>query len=323
MNDTTDIPPHSIWIIPDVPNPTKDSAGTPSGRWTWRWTGESPDPRLTGETTVQWHWRWIPPGTNIMGSRGWNADEEPRHEVIVAEGKGYWMMETPVTQLQYLSLIGKNPSHFKDRSDWKHRPVENIIWQEAVELCDRLQAAFSQHTKSPASSLCFRLPTEAEWEYACRAGSTRDYANGDGEEALDRIGWYGTNSGSETHPVNEKEANIWGLHDMHGNVFEWCQDAWDSATYSNRFHCEPVPVDLLTATTEERTSESDFRLVRGGDARGTAPFCRSAYRDGGRAGDRDRNQGLRAGGFPGPAIQPESEDGQTCPAERDKQGGQA
>jgi formylglycine-generating enzyme required for sulfatase activity len=153
----------------------------------------------------------IPPGTFQMGSNDF-GNEKPIHTV---ELDGFWMGKYEVTQRQYEGLMGTNPSDFKG----PNKPVEGVSWNDAMEFCRKLsQATGKQYT----------LPTEAQWEYACRAGSSGKYCFGDDESQLGDYAWYAKNSGSETHAVGGKRPNRWGLYDMHGNVWEWCADMYGS-----------------------------------------------------------------------------------------------
>jgi formylglycine-generating enzyme required for sulfatase activity len=146
--------------------------------------------------------------------------------------------------------MGKNPSSFKG----DNLPVENVSWNDAQEFIRKLNQADSKYQ--------YRLPTEAEWEYACRAGTTGDYAGN-----LDAMAWYSSNAGSSTHPVGQKQANKWGLYDMHGNVWEWCQDWYDSDYYRQSPGADPTG-----------PTAGSYRVFRGGEWSSNADNCRAAYR---------------------------------------------
>ncbi len=147
-----------------------------------------------------------------------------------------------VTQSQYESVMGANPSYFKGANN----PVEHLTWDDAVAFCAKLSSLPAE----VAAGRVYRLPTEAEWEYACRAGTTMAYSFGDDEKDLGKYAWFSDNSGGTTHGVGEKLPNGWGLYDMHGNVWEWCSDADDS-----------------------------HRVRRGGSWNNVVAHCRAAYRD--------------------------------------------
>ena len=156
--------------------------------------------------------RWIPPGRFRMGSpedeEGRYPDEGPRHEETIASG--FWMFDTPCTQALWEAVMGENPSDFKGPD----RPVESVSWDQCQEFLKRLNAR--------CTGLELKLPSEAQWEYACRAGTeTPRY-----REDLNEIAWYSENSQGETHPVGQKVPNDWGLYDTLGNVWEWCEDVW-------------------------------------------------------------------------------------------------
>ncbi len=248
-----------------------------------------------------------PPGGFLMGSRGKEPDEEPAHRVSIPDD--FYLGTVVVTQEQYAAVAQKAPA----LQEWcgasgfegNDRPVENVDWREANHFC----AWLTDHT--PASQLppgfeLFCLPTEAEWEYACRAGTDTDYYSGDGEAALSEVGWFNENSRGETHPVeaypigDKPEAHLWGLRGTHGNVLEWCHDVYDSGAYRERVDGDPDPGREqrrkdLAAGIENLTRGDDlrFRVVRGGSWDFTARGCRSAYRLRWRPVARDWNQGFR------------------------------
>jgi formylglycine-generating enzyme required for sulfatase activity len=191
----------------------------------------------------------IPAGKFMMG-------DESKHSVTIT--KPFHLGAFEVTQEQYEKVMGKNPSYFKGPNN----PVELVSWKDAVEFCRKL----SQLPKEKAAGHVYRLPTEAEWEYACRAGTTTKFSFGDDESQLGQYAWFDENSGEKTHPVGEKKPNAWGLHDMHGNVFEWCQD------WHGDYPSEPV-TDPTGPTT------GSDRVFRGGCCSFLAGYCRSGFRE--------------------------------------------
>ncbi len=150
--------------------------------------------------------RWIPAGEFLMGAPEDEEEREgnePQHPVRIS--RGFWLGETPVTQAQWLDVMGANPSHFRNGEDWPSRPVEQVSWDDCQGFLERLP-----------DGLTWRLPTEAEWEYACRAGTTEARYG-----QLEDVAWFGVDS---TMLVATKAPNPWGLYDMLGNVWEWCAD---------------------------------------------------------------------------------------------------
>ncbi|MHB0959633.1 MAG: formylglycine-generating enzyme family protein [Pirellulaceae bacterium] len=203
----------------------------------------------------------IPAGEFLMGSPSTEvglARGAPQHRVRIT--KSFYLGICEVTQAQYEQLMGVNPSSFQG----PQRPIETVSWENAVEFCGKLSAL----PEEKAAGRTYRLPTEAEWEYACRAGSTTRYSYGDDELLLGNYAWFEGNSSSTTHPVGEKQPNAWGLHDMHGNVFEWCEDWWELDYYLN----SPVDDPAGPAT-------GSARVLRGGCWSMPASLCRSADRD--------------------------------------------
>ena len=165
---------------------------------------------------------WIPPGTFTMGSPPHEQDRDTDENPIttVRLTRGFWMGRNEVTQGEYVDLMQENPSRFKFGSD---HPVENTSWEMAMRYCERLTERESRAGRLP-EGFVYRLPTEAEWEYACRAGTTTRYSFGEDRNfsLFDDHAWHLDNSGGRTHPVGEKLPNPWGLYGMHGSVYEWC-----------------------------------------------------------------------------------------------------
>ncbi len=170
---------------------------------------------------------WVSPGRFTMGSdtyeAGRESDEGPPHEVTIE--KGFWLGKYEATHAEFEEITGDNPSQFQ--SNGPEFPVEMVSWQDAVQYCSRLTEREQQAGRLPAGYV-YRLPTEAEWEYACRAGTAtrRHFGDDPYDTEISQYGWHGSISDSTTHRVGLLRANPWGFHDMYGNVFEWCLDIY-------------------------------------------------------------------------------------------------
>jgi len=199
---------------------------------------------------------YIPAGKFKMGAQsteaGFNLDEIPIHRVVIT--KGFWIGKYEVTQEQWQALMGSNPSHFKND---KNLPVEMVSWFDVDDFIGKLNGK---------GKGIFRLPTEAEWEYACRCGTSTMYFFGDDRIELRNYAWFGDSNGA-THPVGLKKPNPWGLYDMYGNVWEWCSDWYDERYY------------LVSAVIDPKgPSSGTQRAKKGGCWRQYSNLCRSASR---------------------------------------------
>ncbi len=142
----------------------------------------------------------------------------PKLKLVKIPNENWFIGKYEVTQKEYLEVMGKNPSYFKGD---ENRPVEEVSWHDAMEFCKRLTEC---ERNARAVGYKYTLPTSEQWELACRAGTTTKFCSGDTEDDLSRVAWWNENSSWKTHPVGTKEPNAWGIHDMHGNVWEWCLD---------------------------------------------------------------------------------------------------
>jgi len=208
-------------------------------------------------------------------SEKYRSRDEIRHEVTIK--KPFYLQTTEVTQRQWAEIMGENPSDFKKCGD--KCPVENVSWDDCQEFIRKLNERERTHK--------YRLPTEAEWEFACRAGKGAAFANGGISESgcgldsnLDQMGWYCANSKRKTHPVARKKISAWGLYDMHGNVWEWCQDWWGK-----------YPKGSVVDPKGARYGPK--RVIRGGSCLNYAEKCRSAYRYSYKTNIKMNNIGLR------------------------------
>ncbi len=206
---------------------------------------------------VEMAFSYCPPGTFAMGSPASESGRDPderSHQVTLT--RGFWMGLFPVTQAQYRCVTSRNPSYFRGES----LPVEGVDWATAKDFCKRL----SDRVGKPV-----RLPTEAEWEYACRAGRSTAFWSGNDEADMEALTWYGATSVGETRPVGaDSVPNPWGVYDTQGNVWEWCEDWYDPHYYYRSPRENPV--------CEE--GEQTHRILRGGCWASYWRHCRAAYR---------------------------------------------
>ena len=255
-------------LRPLVPSPSVHVQET---KWQEPWTGME--------------FVWVPPGRFMMGQtetdktylinvvgektyskKGWEGyvNELPRHEVHIAQG--FWIGAYPVTQAQWLKVMGDNPSDFSEKKvgeAWRDHPVEEVSWEDAQKFLDQLNKQ-----AEPRDGFVFRLPSEAEWEYACRAGAETMFCFGDDPDLLAEYAWYDANSDDRTHPVGQLKPNAWGLFDVHGNVWEWCADDWHDS-YAG------APGDGIAW---QRKGEVNRKLLRGGSWNPFPHYCRCAFR---------------------------------------------
>jgi formylglycine-generating enzyme required for sulfatase activity len=196
----------------------------------------------------------IPAGSFTMGTPDnepeRNSDESPVHKVTISHS--FYIGKYELTQAQFVAMMGYNPSKFKG----KNRPVDSVTWPEAVKFCKKLSEMTGQK---------YRLPTEAEWEYACRANTSTTFYWGN--DIDDAYAWYKENSEGTTHPVGMKKPNPWGLYDICGNIEEWCCD-WYSRTYESNGHVKDP----------QGPDSGELRVRRGGCWYHTAPCLRSGNR---------------------------------------------
>jgi formylglycine-generating enzyme required for sulfatase activity len=259
----------AVWSDPSAPSPRQRfyravSVPTPA------------DPNLI----------FIQPGTFTMGSPTNEADrsfDEVQH--IVTISRGVWMGKFLVTQGDYLAVIGSNPSYFTSANGYADdltRPVETVNWFDASNYCSTLTQQELSAGRIPTNCV-YRLPTESEWEYACRAGTTTrfSYGNDPAYTSLTNYAWYVDNSGAMTQPVGQKLPNPWGLYDMHGNLYEWCQDWYDA--YPGGSVVDP----------QGPAGGASYRVGRGGFWGDSAWTCRSALRANFYPGDTGKVFGFR------------------------------
>ena len=234
-------------------------------------------PSKVGDTwtnSVDMKFTAVPAGEFVMGSsesEQWHIYNEMQQRMKLS--KPFYLGVFAVTQGQWRAVMGKNPSDLPiDLKADDDLPVNHVSWDDAVAFCQKL---------SEKEGHKYRLPTEAQWEYACRAGTTTRYNTGDDENALKEAGWYGSNSDNKPHSVGQKKQNAWGFYDMHGNVWQWCAD----------WYYERYPEGDVVHTPG--AGEGTLRVLRGGCWSAGPAFCRSACRRGNTPSTENGNTGFR------------------------------
>jgi formylglycine-generating enzyme len=233
-------PSHAVPAAPAKPAWAESAGDDRYGRWA--------DLRA-GAATLRL--RWIAPGAFVMGSplsETVRDGDEMQHQVTVS--KGFWLADSSCTQTFWMAIMGSNPSAFQG----SQLPVEMVSWDDCQHFLVKLNAQ--------VAGLGARLPSEAEWEFACRAGTSTAYAG----SGLDAMGWWQLNANERTHEVKGKLPNAWGLYDMHGNVWEWCSD------FYGEYPAGPV-------TDPAGPPSGTMHVARGGSWNVPASLCRSAIRD--------------------------------------------
>jgi formylglycine-generating enzyme required for sulfatase activity len=227
----------------------------------------------------------LPGGEFTLGDDQGEEDEKPAHRVRLSP---FWIDANEVSQAVFQKLMGRNPS----KSVGPDKPVERISWHVAIQFCNmRSRKEGFRPCYDLKTSRCdfaadgYRLPTEAEWEYACRAGTATRWSFGDDDAGLANYGWFKGNAAKTTHPIRQKRPNPWGLYDMHGNVAEWCNDFY-------RDHYDPAD-----RNDPQGPAAGEERVLRGGSWNGGAESCRSAARSGAPPGLADVCFGYEAYGF--------------------------
>jgi formylglycine-generating enzyme required for sulfatase activity/serine/threonine protein kinase len=276
---------------PPTPVPAVATTATPAPQPTPPAASPTWTSRSTGMTFAL-----IPTGDFVMGSADGDDDEKPPHPVKIS--KSFYLSIHEVTQGEYKEVMGNNPSWFSAGGDGKDKvagqstdrhPVEQVSWKDAIAFCNKLSGRdglkpyYRSEEGEPLGGDGYRLPTEAEWEYACRARSTTKYSFGDDESRLKQYAWYDESySTGTTHPVGKKDPNAFGLYDMHGNVWEWCWDWYDKDYYNRSSNVDPM-----------NTNPGTDRVLRGGSWLYVAAYLRSSFRAGSEPANRDGNIGFR------------------------------
>jgi len=223
----------------------------------------------------------LPGGAFLMGSDKGNPDEAPAHKVKLSP---FLIDKFEVTHEMFAKAQLPNPSHWQDQP---RKPVERVRWRDAKQYCnersllEKLKTCYNEKTPDfdcDYTANGYRLPTEAEWEYACRAGTDAPYDFGQADK-LRQFAWFADNANEKTHAAGEKKPNRWGIFDLYGNVSEWCEDV-----YSPTYYKESGPVDPVGPPNPGKDVK---RVMRGGSWKASADMCRATVRQGERTGDSD------------------------------------
>ncbi|MCX7013894.1 MAG: SUMF1/EgtB/PvdO family nonheme iron enzyme [Candidatus Sumerlaeota bacterium] len=224
---------------------------------------------------------YVPGGEFLMGDEHGNPDESPAHKMTVS---GFLMDKFEATHEMFKKAQLPDPSHWQDNPNL---PVERVRWRDAKQYCNErslqegLAPCYNEKTADwdcDHSANGYRLPTEAEWEYACRAGTDGPYDFG-APDPLRLYAWFADNADQKTHPAGQKRPNRWGLHDMYGNVSEWCEDVYDPSYYKDSPAVDPHG--------PPNPGKDVRRVIRGGSWKASADMCRATFRQGERTGDTD------------------------------------
>ena len=269
----------ALWTACEKTGPDAPAANAPPRAGVPAKTGASAPRDATTKSGVEMV--WLPGGEFVMGSDRGEPDEAPAHRVKLSP---FLMDKFPVTQEMFAKVQLPNPSHWQENPKL---PVERVRWRDAKRYCNErsllegLKPCYNEKTvdwDGDDSADGYRLPTEAEWEYACRAGTDGPYDFGQPDK-LRQYGWFADNSGQRTHPVGQRKANGFGIYDLYGNVSEWCEDV-----YSPTYYKESPAVDPHGPPNPGKDVK---RVIRGGSWKSSADQCRASIRHGERTGDTD------------------------------------
>ena len=269
----------SLLLLCSCGNPGSNSQDTPKAQDATGPLKAEPNGPLEVTSKSGVEMIYLPGGEFNMGSSQTNPDEAPVHKVKVS---GFIIDKFEVTQEMLAKAQLPNPSHWNENPK---KPVERVRWQDARQYCNErsllegLKPCYDEKTwQCDFSANGYRLPTEAEWEYAARAGTEGPFDFGQADK-LRQFSWFDENANAQTHVVGQKKANRWGLHDMYGNVSEWCEDVYGASYYKKSAGADP--------TGPANPGKDVQRVMRGGSWKASADMCRATFRQGQKTGDTD------------------------------------